>query len=158
MGTPASRAQSFSHLNVWRFLGLSGFGAAGVDAVVDGVEHAPDQEGPPGDRGPSLADDRLDVVERQARPGRGEVEEEFQVCHGSASSCVTGSSGYAALGPRTPFSSVVTMSSVTCAAESLPAGLYQNPIQFSAPNRACVAITGSEKTREPSALPAANTR
>jgi hypothetical protein len=51
--------------------------ARGIDAGVDGVEDAADQDRPPRDIGAKLLRQRLDVMKGEIGPGTGAVEEEF---------------------------------------------------------------------------------
>ena len=60
--------------------------ALGVDAGVDGVEDAADQDRPPADLDAELLGERLDVVEGEIGPGTGAVEEEFD--HGVFLCCL----------------------------------------------------------------------
>src|SRR5258707_10771393 len=48
-----------------------------VDARIDAVEDAADQDRPPDDLGAEFPGERLDVVEAEIGPGAGAVEEEF---------------------------------------------------------------------------------
>src|SRR5262249_31163102 len=48
-----------------------------IDARIDGVEDAADQDRPPDDLFAELSGERLDVVESEIGPGAGTVEEEF---------------------------------------------------------------------------------
>ena len=51
--------------------------ARGIDAGVDGIEHAAHEDGPPADRHLQFGRQRLDVVEAQVGPGAAAVEEEL---------------------------------------------------------------------------------
>src|SRR5690606_24339658 len=55
-----------------------------VDAGIDAVEHAADQERPPLDLGALFPRQRLDIGEGQIGPGAGDVVEEFDPLHGPA--------------------------------------------------------------------------
>src|SRR6202007_2984073 len=54
--------------------------ARGIDARIDGVEDAADQDRSPDDLLSKLPCKRLDVVEGEIGPGAGAVEEEFDHC------------------------------------------------------------------------------
>src|SRR5205814_9719453 len=57
--------------------GRDGMFARRIDAGIDRIEDAADQNRPPRDVGAKLLGKRLDVVEGEIRPGTGAVEEEF---------------------------------------------------------------------------------
>src|SRR6185437_628429 len=51
--------------------------ARGVNARIDGIEDAADENGPPDDLLAELFRQRLDIVKGEIGPGAGAVEEEF---------------------------------------------------------------------------------
>jgi hypothetical protein len=52
--------------------------------LINGVEDASDQKGPPPHHDLSLSNDGLNIVKREIRPRRGEVIKYFQRFHGGA--------------------------------------------------------------------------